>query len=79
MNDGRSWYVLGEFQSVTYVEASDKRHQSGRVSASLVKGNIPVSNGVVHLIGKPLIIPDNKMIYSVLTVGQTFISNNFCS
>ena len=31
------------------------------VVARIVKGNIPVENGVVHLIDKPLMIVDGSM------------------
>lgn len=34
----------------------DRIHPRGMVVARIIKGNIPVQNGVVHLIDKPLMI-----------------------
>ncbi|XP_025835129.1 fasciclin-1 [Agrilus planipennis] len=36
----------------------DNRHPTGVVFAEIVKANIPVQNGVIHLIHKPLMIVD---------------------
>ena len=33
-----------------------KKHKRGVVEANIVKANIPVQNGIVHLIDKPLVI-----------------------
>ncbi|ETN65260.1 Fasciclin-1 precursor [Anopheles darlingi] len=37
------------------------RLASGTVIAQIVKANLPVSNGVVHLINRPLVVVDNKI------------------
>ena len=34
----------------------DRNHPREKVKANVVRANIPVANGVVHLIDKPLII-----------------------
>lgn len=36
----------------------DEKHASGVVMAEVVKANIPVRNGVVHLIDRPLMVID---------------------
>ena len=42
----------------------------GMVVARIVKGNIPVENGVVHLIDKPLMIVDGSMFeYLMVNAG----------
>ncbi|XP_051863463.1 fasciclin-1 isoform X9 [Drosophila albomicans] len=47
----------------------DAKHKEGVVLAEIVKANIPIKNGVVHLIHRPLMIIDT-------TVTQ-FLQNNF--
>lgn len=39
----------------------DSTHQEGEIVAEIIKGNIPVTNGVVHLISKPLAVFDRKL------------------
>lgn len=39
----------------------DNTHPSGAVVAEIVKANIPVKNGVVHLISRPLMVVDNTV------------------
>lgn len=39
----------------------DANHQTGVVLAEIVKANIPVRNGVVHLIQRPLMVVDNTV------------------
>ncbi|XP_011262800.1 fasciclin-1 isoform X4 [Camponotus floridanus] len=39
----------------------DSNHPSGVVLAEIVKGNIPVRNGVVHLIQRPLMVVDTTV------------------
>ncbi|GAB0092810.1 fasciclin-1 [Sergentomyia squamirostris] len=39
----------------------DEKHTPGNVLAEIVKANIPVRNGVVHLISRPLMIVDNTV------------------
>nr|XP_017004478.1 fasciclin-1 isoform X5 [Drosophila takahashii] len=41
--------------------AGDAKHREGVVLAEIVKANIPVSNGVVHLIHRPLMIIDTTV------------------
>ena len=43
----------------------------GMVVARIVKGNIPVKNGVVHLIDKPLMIVA-RSLFEYLMVGYLF-------
>lgn len=40
---------------------SDGKHSPGVVLSEIVKANIPVKNGVVHLIQKPLMVVDNNV------------------
>ena len=47
----------------------DKAHTKGMVVARIIKGNIPVKNGVVHLIDKPLMIVA-RSLYEYLMVSQ---------
>uniref|UniRef100_U5EXZ7 Putative fasciclin 1 n=1 Tax=Corethrella appendiculata TaxID=1370023 RepID=U5EXZ7_9DIPT len=50
----------------TYVKsntiAGDSKHPQGVVLAEIVKANIPVKNGVVHLIHRPLMVIDTTVI-----------------
>lgn len=46
----------------------DAKHPTGVVLAEIVKGNIPVRNGVVHLIHRPLMIIDST-VTQFLQVG----------
>ncbi|XP_036144601.1 fasciclin-1 isoform X2 [Monomorium pharaonis] len=52
-------------QNKVYVQSDtlvgDASHQPGVVLAEIVKGNIPVSNGVVHLIQRPLMVVDSTV------------------
>ncbi|XP_017776262.1 PREDICTED: fasciclin-1 isoform X2 [Nicrophorus vespilloides] len=51
--------------SAIYVKShnrlADSAHTKGVVMAEIVKANIPVKNGVVHLIHKPLMVVDNTV------------------
>lgn len=42
--------------------AGDAKHSRGVVLADIVKANIPVKNGVVHLIQRPLMVVDTTVI-----------------
>ncbi|XP_065580845.1 fasciclin-1-like isoform X1 [Artemia franciscana] len=42
--------------------SGDYNHPKGVVISSIVKANIPVKNGVVHLIEKPLVVIDKDMV-----------------
>jgi hypothetical protein len=55
-------------QSNTLV--GDFHHPRGVVVAQVVKANIPVRNGVVHLIDKPLIVIDIDIV-NFLKVRQS--------
>jgi hypothetical protein len=50
---------------------SDGKHSQGVVLSEIVKANIPVKNGVVHLIQKPLMVVDNN-VRQLLEVSRTF-------
>ena len=39
----------------------DSKHPTGAVLAEIVRANIPVANGVVHLIDRPLMIVDTTV------------------
>lgn len=53
------------FSTQAYVKSNtmigDSKHSTGVVMAEIVKGNIPVKNGVVHLIYRPLMVVDNSV------------------
>ena len=38
-----------------------KKHKRGSVRANIVKANIPVQNGIVHLIDRPLVVMANTL------------------
>lgn len=42
--------------------AGDAKHARGVVLADIVRANIPVKNGVVHLIQRPLMVVDTSVI-----------------
>lgn len=42
------------------------------VQTEVVRGNIPVKNGVVHLISKPLVVIDST-VYDTMAVSQFVI------
>ena len=47
----------------------DRFHGSGMVVSRIVKGNIPVQNGVVHLIDKPLMVVARSLYDYVMQEG----------
>ncbi|XP_052749257.1 fasciclin-1 [Galleria mellonella] len=53
-------------EEITYVKsntvAGDTKHSRGVVLADIVKANIPVKNGVVHLIQRPLMVVDTTVV-----------------
>ncbi|XP_026321964.1 fasciclin-1 isoform X8 [Hyposmocoma kahamanoa] len=53
-------------EEITYVKsntvAGDTKHSKGVVMADIVRANIPVKNGVVHLIQRPLMVVDTSVI-----------------
>ncbi|XP_044756737.1 fasciclin-1 isoform X2 [Coccinella septempunctata] len=52
----------------------DGKHTQGIVLAEIVKANIPVKNGVVHLIQRPLMIVDNS-VKELLLEQMDYICN----
>lgn len=50
----------------------DPKHTAGVVMAEVVLGNIPVKNGVVHLIQRPLMVVDTT-VAKFLEVRKHFI------
>lgn len=59
----------GEDENSWYIESNtiknDQRHRKGVVRSKIVKPNIPVSNGVIHLISHPLMVID-KTIWELI-------------
>lgn len=47
----------------------DAKHREGVVLAEIVKANIPVRNGVVHLIHRPLMIIDTTVTQFLQVCG----------
>ena len=69
--------ALFEENGATYVKSTtvlgDINHETGDVKAKIVVGNIPVANGVVHLIDRPLAVFDRKLTkFPFLTVWDKF-------
>lgn len=62
---------LGIVRSDTRSADGDAFHRKGVVQTEVVRGNIPVKNGVVHLISKPLVVIDS-------TVFDTMAVSQFC-
>lgn len=54
----------------------DANHQGGVVLAEIVKANIPVRNGVVHLIQRPLMVVDST-VKDFLEVSVRSIRSQF--
>ena len=46
-------------ESLTIVGSMD--HRRSLIRAVIVKGNIPVTNGIVHLISRPLVVTDDTL------------------
>ena len=51
-----------------------KKHKRGSVRANIVAGNIPVQNGIVHLIDRPLVVMANSL-HEHLCVKKTDVSS----
>ncbi|CAH0725262.1 unnamed protein product, partial [Brenthis ino] len=53
-------------EEITYVKSNtvsgDAKHARGVVLADIVRANIPVKNGVVHLIQRPLMVVDTTVV-----------------
>ncbi|KAI5646466.1 fasciclin domain-containing protein [Phthorimaea operculella] len=58
--------TLNGREEITYVKsntvAGDTKHAKGVVIADIVRANIPVKNGVVHLIQRPLMVVDTSIV-----------------
>lgn len=52
----------------------DLKHSPGVVLAEIVRANIPVKNGVVHLIHRPLMVVDTT-VKQFLEVSSTFLEH----
>jgi hypothetical protein len=63
-----SFLLSGVVRSDTRSSDGDALHRKGVVQTEVVRGNIPVSNGVVHLISKPLVLID-LTVYKTLQVN----------
>ena len=48
----------------------DRFHGTGMVVSKIVKGNIPVQNGIVHLIDKPLMVVARSLYDYVMEEGK---------
>lgn len=55
------YYVITAFVKSNTV-AGDAKHARGVVLADIVRANIPVKNGVVHLIQRPLMVVDTTVV-----------------
>ena len=64
----------GNFEAPVMVRSNtiegDRVHARGMVVARILKGNIPVSNGVVHLIDKPLMIVARTLFEYISEEGR---------
>ncbi|KAJ8891213.1 hypothetical protein PR048_010728 [Dryococelus australis] len=65
-------YFTAYVKSNTIV--GDANHATGVVLAEIVKANIPVKNGVVHLIHRPLMVVDTtvQQFLEVNTLGSLY-------
>ena len=63
------------FFATAYVKSNtvsgDAKHARGVVLADIVRANIPVKNGVVHLIQRPLMVVDTTVV-DFLKVSHVF-------
>ena len=50
--------------------SGDRFHGTGMVVSKIVKGNIPVQNGIVHLIDKPLMVVARSLYDYVMEEGK---------
>lgn len=57
----------------------DSKHSTGVVMAEIVRANIPVKNGVVHLIHRPLMVVDTtvKQFLEVSPHSCAFIHSSY--
>lgn len=55
----------------------DRVHPRGMVVARIVQGNIPVQNGVVHLIDKPLMVVANSLYEYIMVMMENIDCSKF--
>lgn len=55
----------------------DSKHSTGVVMAEILRANIPVKNGVVHLIHRPLMVVDTT-VTQFLQVSRRLLSIHVC-
>lgn len=60
MNRTHLFYPFAAYVKSNTV-VGDSKHSTGVVMAEIVKANIPVRNGVVHLIHRPLMVVDTTV------------------
>jgi len=53
-------------------------HRKGRVQAQILKANIPVKNGVVHLINRPLVVIDSNVYKTMEVIYSQLINRVIC-
>lgn len=63
-NENMTYYVKSN------TVAGDVSHDKGTMLARIVKGNIPVTNGVVHLIDRPLMVVASNIVSYLQDGGQ---------
>lgn len=77
--DGSPNSIFVSSAHLVYVKSNtvvgDQKHTTGVVMAEIVMANIPVKNGVVHLIHRPLMVVDTT-VAKFLEVSVAF--GNFC-
>lgn len=60
-NDGNPSFLPVSAYVKSNTILGDSKHATGVVMAEIVKANIPVKNGVVHLIQRPLMVVDTTV------------------
>ena len=63
-------YSEGESRVESHTVVGSRQHKRGVVRAKIVKGDIPVSNGVVHLIDRPLVIMAETLAEMVIPESE---------
>lgn len=56
------FFVVSSAYVKSNTVAGDTKHTRGVVLAEIVRANIPVKNGVVHLIQRPLMVVDTTVV-----------------
>ena len=55
-------FCFSEIIVESHTVKGNRHHTRQKVIANVVKANIPVSNGIVHFIDKPLVIVKNPLL-----------------